>query len=68
MPIKLNRDVSYVQITHDNVVIDAHWNYFDTIKDALGYIDTLTKSPLYGVVEIRQTFWDIVPLTSPKDR
>lgn len=66
MPIKLKRDVSYVQITKDEMVIDAHWNYFDTIKEALDYIDTLSKSPSYGVVEIHQILWDIEPLTSAK--
>ncbi len=66
MPIILNRDVKYVKITKNEMVIDAHWNYFETIKDALEYIDTLVPSPAYGVVEIHKIMWNIEPLTSAK--
>lgn len=50
-----------VQITANEMPIDAHWNFFEDTKEAIKHLATLTKLPnvTYGFLETKMELWAI---------
>jgi hypothetical protein len=64
MSIQHNRVSSYVQITSFESAIDAHWNSFETLEDAIKYLETeMVKKPgvEYGFVVVKNDLWKYIP-------